>query len=109
MLRNTQTFNDGQVTIYDVDPGEAKLKEKAKLRYKERTVGISRYFTALQANAKISYVLRCPRIRSVSTQDIAVPNDGKQYRIVLIQYPEDVEPPVMDLTLEGVKAAYDIS
>jgi len=40
----------------------------------------------------------------VSTQDVAIPNDGRQYRIVQVQYPEDVQPPVMDLTLEEVAA-----
>ena len=56
----------------------------------------------------MSYVLRCPRLRDVSAQDIAVPNDGKQYRIVLMQYPEDINPPVMDLTLEELNPVYDI-
>ena len=89
-------------------PVEA-LKLKHTLRYHERTVGLTRYYEALQANVKVQYVLRCPRLIGVSTQDVAVPNDGKQYRIVQVQYPEDVQPPVMDLTLEEVAATYDIS
>jgi hypothetical protein len=43
------------------------------------------------------------QIREVSTHDIAIPNDGKHYDIVQIQYPEDIEPPVMDLSLERIK------
>ena len=66
------------------------------------------FFTALQANVRVNYVLRCPRLRDISTQDIAIPNDGKQYRIYQIQYPEDIDPPVMDMTLEELEAAYDI-
>jgi hypothetical protein len=115
MLRNSQQFNSGVVKIYEVtntaqDGGmpQEKLTLKKTLRYHERTVGLQRFWTAQQANVKISYVLRCPRLRSISTQDIAVPNDGKQYKIVQIQYPEDVDPPVMDLTLEEMKAVYDI-
>jgi hypothetical protein len=69
---------------------------------------MSRYYAAMQANVQISYVLRCPRLRSVSTQDVAVPNDGAQYAIRQIQYPEDVVPPVMDLTLEAVTSPYAI-
>jgi hypothetical protein len=57
---------------------------------------------------KIAYVLRCPRLREISTQDIAIPNDGKQYRIENVQYPEDIYPPVMDLTLEELTAVYFI-
>lgn len=110
-----QTFNDGSVKIYEVintaPPGKKPIKEviyKNTLRYHERTVGLNRYYKALQLNAKIKYVLRCPCLRSVSTQDVAIPNDGKQYHIKQIQYPEDIKPRVMDLTLERVTADYDI-
>jgi hypothetical protein len=40
---------------------------------------------------------------------VAIPNDGKQYRIIQVQYPEDMEPPVMDLTLEELLQDYDIA
>jgi len=110
-----QTFNDGVVSIYEVSntaPSGAKPKEvltlKRSLRYHERTVGLSRYYAAKQANVIVQYVLRCPRLREVSSQDVAIPNDGKQYHIKQVQYPEDIDPPVMDLTLEEVAAKYDI-
>ena len=106
-MMKTQSYNDGVVSIYTVSdvsqpggmPVEA-LTLKEALRYEERTVGLTRFYAALQNNVNIKYVLRCPRIRSISTQDVAVPVDGKQYKIVQIQYPQDVEPPSMDLTLE---------
>ena len=111
-----QTFNDGIVKVYVLTNTAAAgempkegLTLKQTLRYKERTVGLNRYWTAQQANVTVKYVLRCPLIRGVSAQDIAIPNDGKQYRIVQVQYPEDVDPPVMDLTLEEITAKYDIS
>ena len=113
--RKSTTYNDGSVQIYKLTntarPGGMPvdgLVLKRTLRYKERTVGITRYYKALQDNALIKYVLRCPRHRDVSSQDVAIPNDGRQYRIKQVQYPEDVEPPSMDLTLEEVTAAYDI-
>lgn len=109
-----QAFNDGVVKIYEVanisQPGEMPtegLTLKKTLRYKERTVGLTRFWTAKQANVNVKYVLRCQRQRDTSAQDVAVPNDGKQYRIVQIQYPEDIDPPVMDLTLEELTQAYD--
>lgn len=114
--KQTQTFNDGIVKIFDVKNGAAAgdkptevLEIKQTLRYKERTVGYKRYLDALQAHIKVDYVLRCPRIDGVTSQDVAIPLDGKQYRIVQVQYPEDVYPPVMDLTLEGVTAQYAIN
>ncbi len=81
---------------------------KDNLRYDERTVGYKRFFTAAQANVKISYLLRCPLLRSITAQDIAIPNDGKQYRIAQIQYPEDVIPPSMDLTLKEAEKTFKI-
>ena len=110
-----QTFSDGVVKIYEVtntaSDGEMPTEGialKQTLRYHERTVGLNRFFTALQANVRVNYVLRCPRLRDVSTQDIAMHNDGKQYRIFQIQYPEDIDPPVMDMTLEELAQVYDI-
>lgn len=115
MLKKTQSFNDGVVKIYNVtntagsgDMPQQTITLKQTLRYKERTVGLQRFWAAHQANVTVNYVLRCPCLRDVSAQDVAIPNDGKQYRIVQIQYPEDVDPPVMDLTLEEIKQVYDI-
>jgi hypothetical protein len=115
MLKNTQSFNGGVVKIYEVtntaSPGGMPvegLSLKQTLRYKERAVGLTRRNFARQDNVVIKYVLRCPRVRNVSAQDVAIPNDGKQYRIWDVQYPEDIDPPVMDLTLEEMRAEYDI-
>ncbi|MBE6906125.1 MAG: hypothetical protein E7476_07650 [Ruminococcaceae bacterium] len=114
--RKAQTHNNGNVRIYAVsdssesgDMPKDLLTLKQSLRYQERTVGLTRYYAALQANVNVSLVLRCPMLRDVSTQDIAVPNDGKQYAIRQIQYPENIAPPVMDLTLERVEQDYALA
>jgi hypothetical protein len=112
----TQAFNDGIVSIYSVgniaEPGnmpqEGLTLKVGPLHYEERTVGMSRFWTALQANAKVEQMLRVPRINCVSPQDIAIPNDAMQYKIIQIQYPKGIEPPCMDLSLERVDSNYDI-
>ena len=119
MIRNrlkAQTHNDGIVKIYDVtniatppDRPKEGLTLKHILRYKERTVGLTRADIAEQAGVTVSYVLRVPRLRDVSAQDVAIPNDGKQYRIRRVTYPEDIAPPVMDLELAEVETVYDIA
>jgi SPP1 family predicted phage head-tail adaptor len=113
--KHQQVFNDGIVTIYSVTNSAAagdnpveKLTLKESLHYAERTVGLNRHYAASMANVDVKYVLRCPRRRCVSNQDIAIPNDGRQYQIEQVQYPEDIRPPVMDLTLEEITANYDI-
>jgi len=116
MPKKTQSFNDGVVSIYTISntgvdggmPTEA-LTWKRTLRYHERTVGLTRFYTAKQANVNVRYLLRCPLLRDVSTQDVAIPNDGKQYRIVQVQFQEDIDPSVMDLTLEELLQDYDIA
>lgn len=114
MKQRTQPFKDGVVKIYALgdisEPGNMPkegLTLKETLRYDERTVGMSRFWTAMQAEAKIDSVLRVPQRRNVSAQDIAIPNDGEQYKIIQIQYPKDVELPVMDLSLERLEAHYE--
>lgn len=112
----TQTFNDGIVNIYSIDniaelgnlPKEGLTFKVGPLHYEERTVGMSRFWTAKQANAKIEQMLRVPRINSISAQDIAIPVDGEQYKIIQIQYPKDVSTPCMDLSLERIDSNYAI-
>lgn len=108
---------DGLVIIYGVEnqsaPGEKpveRLVEKVSLRYSRRTVGIRRHYAALSAGARVDLLLRTWYRPEVSAQDVAVlPLFRKQYRITLIQVPEDVTPPVMDLTLERLERDYDLS
>lgn len=115
MKPTTQPLKDGLVKIYEVsniaEPGNMPkdgLVLKATLRYDERTVGVTRYRLALQDHEKIELVIRVPRISNVTAKDIAIPNDGKQYKIVQRQHPSETFPPMMDLSLERVDADYEI-
>lgn len=114
-MAKIQTYNDGVVRLYRADnaaaPGHAPMERpvlRGKLRYEDRTVGVTRHYAAMQAHERIDLVLRCPRC-PVSALDVAVPNDGRQYRITLVQHPRDVEPPSMDLTLQRLEMDYDLS
>ena len=49
---------------------------------------------------QVERVIRCPRYMDVTNQDIAETEDGKRYRIDIVQAIMDVFPPCMDLTLE---------
>lgn len=105
----TQNYNDGLVTIYAVtdsaQPGRLpmeKLECKAVLRYEERRLGIQRYYAGKQVQVEVERVVRTPRLRRVSSQDVAVTEDGAKYRIDLVQPVTDVHPPSMDLTLTRI-------
>ena len=54
-------------------------------------------------------VVRVPKGPPVSTQDVAVTEDGRQYRIDLVQLAEGVWPPSLDLTLARTEQIYDVS
>ena len=113
--RQKQTFNDGVVMVYSVGdiarPGNMPkqgLTLKETLRYHRRVVGIKRYYTAMQASQQVDGVIRCPSRETVCAKDVAV-LEGKQYRIDLVQRPEGIVPPVMDLTLSRVGQDYEFA
>ena len=108
-------LNDGVLTVYEVIdaglPGEMPKKavrQKHRLRYDERVVGMNRYWVAKQASATIHMRVRCHRLDDVTTHDVVGLRDGKQYDIKQIQYPPDIHPRMMDLSLERRADKYDV-
>ena len=104
------------VTVYAVTdsgpPGGLPVErpvKKAVLRYEERRLGLQRYYEGRQNQVEVERVLRTPRRKGVSSQDLAVTEDGQQYRIDLVQSANDVYPPSMDLTLTKITQKYDVS
>ena len=53
-------------------------------------------------------MIRTPRAGHVSSQDIAVTEDGTQYRIDLVQSVDNVWPACQDLTLAKIEQVYDL-
>lgn len=106
--RTSEAFNDGVVTIYVNnsvggigDIPRENLEKRVTLRFRERTVGIKQYYEAMQHWGQVSRKLRTLRRDDVSVLDIAEVN-GSYYRILQIQYIEDIKPNVMDISLEKV-------
>ena len=111
----TQGFNDGLVTVYTVTnvskPGYKPvegLSAKISLRYAEQRLGIQRYYSGLQNQIQVERVLRVPRHGDVNSQDVAITEDGRQYRIDLIQQADGVYPPALDLTLVRIDQEYEV-
>lgn len=108
------TFDDGILSIYktlDVsDPGmkpEIQLELKDQYYFGYGNIGITRFFQAMQANQQISAIVNIPDEGDISTLDICVLEDGKQYKIVLIQ-PETDENGlrIKKLSLERIGEEY---
>lgn len=112
----TQSYNDGLVTVYSVtntaQPGyqpKPALTKKVTLRYEEQRMGIQRFYSGKQNQVELERVIRTPRLNCVSNQDVAVTEDGRQYRIDMVQSVSDIWPASMDLTLARVTQQYDVS
>lgn len=72
--------------------------------YEERTVGIGRFYTALQANQRIDIVARIWRDRGVETAHLCE-LEGRRYHIRQVQHTKDADGlPVTDLALERMDA-----
>lgn len=111
--RISQVFADGLVRIYDVcdvaAPGlkpQEGLELALTLRYAERKLGINRYYAAKQNQVEVQRVLRVPRVEGICTQQVAITEDGKQYRIDMVQLAADIFPPSVDITLAAISQDY---
>lgn len=110
----SQQYNDGLVQICAVTdvaaPGRQpveKLSPKYTLRYEERALGINRLYLSRQNHAEIVKVIRIPRV-AVTSQDVAITHDGKQYRIDAVQAAKDVFPPSLDLSLKNIEQNLEV-
>ena len=111
----SQTYNDGMVMICETTdaakPGympDPAATEKARLRYSEQRLGINRAYLGRQSQTEIDRVVRVPKMDKIHVQDIAVTEDGKQYKIDLVQSVPGVYPPSIDLTLSRVTQKYEV-
>lgn len=111
----SQPYNDGYVTVYvltdSAEPGSMPVETLTKrvgLHYAEQRMGITRYYAAAQANAQIERVIRVQRRPDINAQDVAITEDGVQYRINLVQSVPDVYPASLDLTLSRVTQKYEV-
>lgn len=84
------------------------LTKKVHLPYDERKLGIQRFYSGKQNQVQIERVVRCPVAGNPCSQDVAVTEDGQQYRIDLVQTVYDVYPPCVDLTLSKVTQKYEV-
>ena len=107
-------LDSGVVEIYSVENAAERgaypaiaVKLKCRECFEARTVGMSRYYAAKQANVTVDHVIRIWRNDGITTQDVA--RIGADF--FKIQQKQDSldkdEMPVTDLTLERTVQRYD--
>lgn len=112
--RIAQTYNDGFVDLFTcadlAAPGyQPKLEAThvARLTYEKQFLGINRVYQSRQAHAEIKKIVRVPK-SPVTVFHLARDFDGVWYKIELVQEPEGVYPPSLDLSLSRVTAEVEV-
>ena len=106
----SQPLDDGIVQICRVvdvsEPGYRpveKLEPIVTLRYENQRVGIQRYFSGMQNQIQVDKVIRVQKALEITNQNVAVTEDGAEYRIDLVQDVTGIFPRCVDLTLTRIE------
>lgn len=94
-----ETFNSGILDICKVKDNKVIADVVKGIRYQNKTIGVTRYWNAQVASAKIDKLISIPLIRGVEYSHIILIN-REQYKINQIQPKEDTNPPTLLLSLE---------
>lgn len=105
--RASEVYTDGVVQICTVTDGAVPgllpreaLTPRLKLYYQERKLGVMRNYQAAQNLIHVERVIRVPApTEPITSQDAAITEDGRHYRIDLVQVVTEVWPRSLDLTL----------
>lgn len=108
-------LDSGTLLIYNTtDNGErgsfpvVALELKAEECFEKKTVSLTRFYSARQANVNVDMVARIWRNETISTQDVAS-IDNEYFRIRQVQHATDKdEMPVTDLSLERTAERFDV-
>ena len=87
-----------------------RLVRVNKYWYGERTVGYTRFYTALGANEQIDLLVRIPQDRRIRIGQYAELGNGEQYRITYVSNGvDDSSNRWTDLTLRRLEEFYDVA
>lgn len=110
------TFDDGILTVYrpqnTAGPGDKPvpgLTFIGRHYYGISSLGVTRYYAAMQAGQDVSAVVAVPGWNDIVTNDVIVLDDGRKYRAEMVQ-PETDEfgLRIMRVTLGVLSVDYQI-
>lgn len=110
-------LDDGILLLYTMEnvAGDGmkpryELKRKSRHFFGYETIGVQRHYAALAARSKISNLVKIWEDRDVEPTDICILEDGKQYKVTLVQHMRDEDGlRISKLTLERLEEEYVIS
>lgn len=101
--RNTfETFNDGICAFCKIDEDGNADEIRESIRFRERTVGIKRYYEAMTAKVQIDRLIRIPYQSWMTSEYLAV-IDGQVYEIKQVQVIPDTLPKCNDISLHHTR------
>lgn len=92
------TFNDGVLAVCECKENKITRTKAQRIRFGEKTVGVTRFFRAKVASDKIDRLIRLPKNPLIVRGDILL-IENEQYKIIQMQ-PKDTCPPSLDLSIE---------
>lgn len=107
-IRNVQkVFNDGICEVYEANE-RVLLQSQGKFRFAYESVGINHYFQAYNNNISVdtSISIPCNEI-TLDTQDVVL-IDNIWFRIVRIQYHDNMKPNYWTLSLSKANFNYTV-
>ena len=86
------TYDDGILTVYrpqnTAGPGDKPqpgLTFRGRYYYSISSLGVTRYYAAMQAGQDVSAIVTVPGWDDIMTNDIVVLDDGRQYWAAMVQ------------------------
>lgn len=86
------TFDDGILTVYrpqnTAGPGDQPqpgLTFRGRYYYGFASLGVTRYYAAMQAGQDVSAIVTVPGWDDIITNDIVILDDGRQYWAEMVQ------------------------
>lgn len=110
-----QTFTDGLAIFHRAkneagkgDRPKYTMEEFLRVPFTEKKVGDVRYYAAMQADSRISKVVRIPRVSGIqpSGDIVTLSGDERQYKVQKVARNTMTTPESLDVTLEISKTQY---
>lgn len=103
--RTFETFNDGDLAIYEVMERKILREKMSGVRYGDKTIGEKRHYDAKVAGARLSKMVAVLQGVDACEDDIVVIGTT-QYAIDQIQDKFDAMPPCKYLSLTSAQISY---
>lgn len=110
-----QTFTDGLASFHRVKNSAEKgnlprytATQFLQVPFTEKKVGDVRYYAAMQADSRISKVIRIPRVAGIQPSGdlVTLSGDDRQYKVQKVARNTMTTPESLDVTLEISKTQY---